>query len=92
MPETLTIVFLIACALTFGGRLLLAGRQIRHVRAHRDAVPAEFAERIALASHQKAADYTIDRTRTGMLNTAIEAGVLLAFTLGGGLAWLHGFW
>jgi len=92
VPETLTIVFLIACALTFGGRLLLAGRQIRHVRAHRDAVPAEFAERIALASHQKAADYTIDRTRTGMLNTAIEAGVLLAFTLGGGLAWLHGFW
>ncbi|TXH00768.1 MAG: M48 family peptidase [Rhodocyclaceae bacterium] len=92
MPETLTIVFLIACALTFGGRLLLAGRQIRHVRAHRDAVPAEFAERIALASHQKAADYTIDRTRSGMLNTAIEAGVLLAFTLGGGLAWLHGFW
>ena len=92
MPQTLTIVFLIACALTFGGRLLLAGRQIRHVRAHRDAVPAEFAERIALASHQKAADYTIDRTRTGMLNTAIEAGVLLVFTLGGGLAWLHGFW
>lgn len=92
MPETLTIVFLIACALTFGGRLLLAGRQIRHVRAHRDAVPAEFAERIALASHQKAADYTIDRTRSGMLNTAIEAAVLLAFTLGGGLAWLHGFW
>lgn len=92
MPETLTIVFLIACALTFGGRLLLAGRQIRHVRAHRDAVPAEFAERIALASHQKAADYTIDRTRTGMLNTAIEAAVLLALTLGGGLAWLHGFW
>ena len=92
MPQTLTIVFLIACALTFGGRLLLAGRQIRHVRAHRDAVPAEFAERIALASHQKAADYTIDRTRTGMLGTAIEAGVLLVFTLGGGLAWLHGFW
>ena len=92
MPETLTSVILIACALTFGVRMLLAGRQIRHVRAHRDAVPAEFAERIALASHQKAADYTIDRTRTGMLGTAIEAGVLLVFTLGGGLAWLHGFW
>lgn len=92
MPETLTVTFLIACALTFGGRLLLAGRQIRHVRAHRDAVPAEFAERIALASHQKAADYTIDRTHTGMFGTAIEAAVLLAFTLGGGLAWLHDFW
>lgn len=92
MPETLTVIFLIACTLTFGSRLLLAGRQIRHVRAHRDAVPAEFAERIALASHQKAADYTIDRTRTGMLGTAIEAAVLLAFTLGGGLAWLHDFW
>ncbi|MBU3697453.1 MAG: peptidase M48 [Rhodocyclaceae bacterium] len=88
----MTLIFLITCALTFGGRLLLAGRQIRHVRAHRSAVPAEFAERIALASHQKAADYTIARTRTGMLNTAIEASVLLAFTLGGGLAWLHGFW
>ena len=92
MPETLTTVFLIACALTFGGRLMLARRQIHYVRAHRDAVPAEFAARITLASHQKAADYTIDRTRLGMLNTVIEAAVLLVFTLGGGLAWLHGFW
>ena len=46
MPETLTTVFLIACALTFGGRLMLARRQIHYVRTHRDAVPAEFAARI----------------------------------------------
>lgn len=92
MPETLTVVFLIACAMTFGGRLLLARRQIHHVHAHRAVVPTEFSEHIALASHQKAADYTIARTRTSVLGTAIEALVLLMFTLGGGLAWLHGFW
>ncbi len=92
MPETLTVVFLIACAMTFGGRLLLARRQIHHVHAHRAEVPTEFSEHIALASHQKAADYTIARTRTSVLGTAIEALVLLMFTLGGGLAWLHDFW
>ncbi|HXU54083.1 MAG TPA: M48 family metallopeptidase [Casimicrobiaceae bacterium] len=67
-------------------QLWLARRQVQHVAANRTAPPAHFATRITLAAHQKAADYTIARTRLGMLETVLEAIVLLALTLGGGLA------
>jgi len=87
-----TFLFLAACALTLAGRLWLTVRQIRCVAAHRGAVPAGFAERISLAAHQKAADYTVDRNKMAILTTLVDAALLLAFTLGGGLAWLHEFW
>ena len=79
-------------------KVWLASRQIRHVARQRAAVPAAFAERIALAAHQKAADYTIAKARTGLLEMTFSAAVLLAWTLLGGLslldqallAWLGG--
>ena len=49
-------------------------------------MPAAFAERIGLPAHQKAADYTIARTRLGIVETLVETVLLLALTLGGGLA------
>ncbi len=92
MTTDFTLVFLAALALTLAGRLWLTLRQIRHVAAHRGAVPADFAERIPLAAHQKAADYTVDRNRLAIVATLVDAALLLALTLGGGLAWLHDFW
>ena len=92
MSADFTLLFLAACAVTFAGRLWLTLRQIRHVAAHRGAVPAGFAERISLAAHQKAADYTVDRNRLAILTTLVDAALLLAFTVSGGLAWLHEFW
>lgn len=92
MTTDFTLVFLATLALTLAGRLWLTLRQIRHVAAHRGAVPADFAERIPLAAHQKAADYTVDRNRLTIVATLVDAALLLALTLGGGLAWLHDFW
>ncbi len=92
MTPDFTFVFLLFFGLTVAVRLWLKLRHIRYVASHRDAVPAEFAERIALADHQKAADYTVDRSKAAILHTLIDAGVLLAFTLGGGLAALHDVW
>ena len=92
MTIDFTLLFLAAIALTLAGRLWLTLRQIRHVAAHRAAVPAEFAERIPLAAHQKAADYTVDRNKLAIFTTLVDAALLLALTLGGGLAWLHDFW
>jgi len=66
-------------------RLWLASRHIRHVSGHRDAVPAEFSSRINLASHQRAADYTVARTRLGMVERLFDAAVLVVLTLLGGL-------
>ena len=92
MSADFTFLFLAAFALTLAGRLWLTLRQIRYVAAHRDAVPAGFTERISLAAHKKAADYTVDRNRMAILTTLVDAALLLAFTVGGGLAWLHEFW
>jgi len=92
VTQTFTTLFLVAFALTLAARLWLKLRHIRFIAAHRAAVPAEFAERIALPAHQKAADYTIDRSKAALFTTLIDAALLLVMTLGGGLAWLHDFW
>ena len=69
----------------------LATRQIRHVAQHRAQVPADFASRITLEAHQKAADYTLAKTRFGMLELAWGAALVLVWTLLGGLSWLNQF-
>ncbi|MGH8712480.1 MAG: M48 family metallopeptidase [Casimicrobiaceae bacterium] len=81
-----TSLFLLALGVSLLLQLWLARRQMQHVAAHRGAPPAHFASRITLAAHQKAADYTIARTRLGVVDTVLDAVVLLALTLGGGLA------
>ena len=86
---TFTIIFLIAFVASFGLRHWLSQRQIRFVAQHRDAVPAEFAEKITLAEHQKAADYTIAKLRLGILENGVSAIILISFTLLGGLEILN---
>lgn len=66
-------------------RQWLSVRQLRHVLQHRDRVPEQFAGRIGLHSHQRAADYTAARTRLSMIERVVEAAVLIGFTLLGGL-------
>lgn len=92
MENAFTWVFLCALGAATATRLWLAQRQIRHVRAHRDAVPGTFADSIPLPAHQKAADYTVAKVRLGIVETLLDAAVLLALTLGGGLQWLSGLW
>lgn len=86
---TFTIVFLIAFIASFGLRHWLSQRQIRFVAEHRDRVPAEFAEKVTLAEHQKAADYTIAKLRLGILENGVSAVTLICFTLLGGLEILN---
>jgi STE24 endopeptidase len=66
-------------------RLWLATRQIRHVALHRDEVPPAFAGSVTLATHRRAADYTIAKARLGLISMAFGAAVLLGWTLLGGL-------
>jgi STE24 endopeptidase len=92
MSAALTWLFLAALAAARATRLWLARRQMRHVAAHRDAVPPSFAGSIPLESHRKAADYTVAKTRLGMIGVLVHAAVLLAFTLGGGLQLILDLW
>ncbi|WP_137936625.1 M48 family metallopeptidase [Chitinivorax sp. B] len=90
--STFTFVFIGAIVLTTALRLWLSWRHFSHVRHHRDQVPAAFANQISLPDHQKAADYTCAKTRLGFVDTLIDVTVLLGFTLGGGIEYLHQFW
>jgi len=84
-----TIVFILALAVSTLVKLWLSTRQIRHVMAHREKVPERFAERITLAAHQKAADYTVAKTRLAMAEMMAGEAFLVALTLLGGLQWLQ---
>ncbi|PUE30422.1 peptidase M48 [Limnohabitans sp. JirII-29] len=75
-------VVLLANLLT---KLWLSGRQVRHVAQHRQAVPATFAHTISLDAHQKAADYTLAKARVGLIDMALDAVLLMGWTLLGGL-------
>ena len=83
-----SVLFVVMLGLTLACRFWLASRHIRHVRSHRNAVPAQFAEAISLESHQKAADYTVAKTQLGLIDLGIGTVVLLALTVFGGLQWL----
>lgn len=84
-----SLIFLAALLLTVATRLWLASRHAAHVQARRGAVPAQFADVITLEAHQRAADYTVTKTRFAMAGVLVEAALALAFTFGGGLQALH---
>jgi STE24 endopeptidase len=83
--SVLTLVFGAALLASLVVKFWLASRQMRHVAAHRGAVPAPFAETITLSAHQRAADYTLAKGRFGLLSMAFGAAVLLGWTLLGGI-------
>jgi STE24 endopeptidase len=93
--NTFTYVFLAVLALNLALHIWLDRRHLRHVLAHRPAVPDAFAGQIPLAAHQKAADYTTARLRFGLVEITIGAIVLLGWTLGGGFdlldRWVRSF-
>jgi len=85
--ETFALVFIVFVVAALAWRSWLALRQVRHVAAHREEVPADFAGYIPVESHQRAADYTRDKQRLGLAETlAVDGVVLLALTVGGGIA------
>jgi STE24 endopeptidase len=88
MASQFSAVFFSALLSNMVIKLWLAWRQLDHVAAHRGEVPPAFREKVALAAHQKAADYTRALVRLGVLSVLFEALLLLAFTLGGGIQWL----
>src|SRR4030067_1247238 len=83
-----TFIFIATLAFTTLAKLWLARRHLAHIAAHRAAVPETFREKVQLADHQKAADYTSAKTRFAMLGMVFDAMLLLAFTLGGGIQFI----
>ncbi len=82
IPILLSVVLLASLAETLLS-LWLSRRQIAHVQAHRDRLPADFAQAVSLAEHHKAADYTVARERFAMRHAAWQWAVGAAWLLGG---------
>ena len=83
---------LVALIAVLAVQLWLALRHISHIRAHKHRVPDAFADKIPLDAHQKAADYTIAKTRLGITNAVLAAVILVVWTFAGGLEILDQFW
>lgn len=79
-------------ALSLGVRVWLAWRQYRHVESNQAKVPTDFAERIPLQAHQRAAQYTRAKLRLGVVDLFVSVLLLLGLTFGGGLQWLIERW
>ncbi|SUA52126.1 Protease HtpX [Oligella ureolytica] len=83
-----TFLFITLIILDFGIRTWLNIRQIRHISKHALTVPEEFADRISLKSHQRAARYSLERLRLSQIEVFYDVLILLAFTILGGINWL----
>lgn len=90
-----TSLFILMVFLAAANHFWLAARQIKHVKLHRHQTPAAFAEKISLADHQKAADYTIAKEKLGNIQLLFSTTLLFIWTLGGGLEladqWVRNF-
>jgi STE24 endopeptidase len=85
MAIIFTFIFVALLLLMLSLKCWLSARQMHHVAAHADAVPKQFADRVSLDAHRKAASYTIAKQRFGLIETAVGAAVLIALTLLGGI-------
>lgn len=81
-------LFVAFLSLSVALQFWLVSRHMHHVLRHRAAVPAQFAEKISLEAHQKAADYTVAKSKFALLGLVVDTATLIAFTLFGGLQWL----
>ena len=84
MPIT-TILFLSLLSIGTIVLMWLSLRQSHHIAQHRDAVPADFADVITLASHQNAAAYSIAKGQLERVDLVWGVVLTLGWTLGGGI-------
>ncbi len=89
--NTFSYIFIFCLAASIITQWVLVKRHIRHIRANRAQVPAEFSDKIPEASHHKAADYTQAKVKTGLVELIIGSVILLIWTLGGGLQFLDNY-
>ncbi|MBL4760646.1 MAG: M48 family metallopeptidase [Mariprofundaceae bacterium] len=80
-----TCIFLAALLLSTAINFYLDQRHMRSIVTNREAVPMRFVDVISLESHQKAADYSMVKMKLGTWSGLYGLGLLLLWTLGGGL-------
>ncbi len=77
MEQFFTNAFFILLILKLAAEIYLSQRNQNYVKSHRASVPAPFEGKITLEEHQKAADYTITKSRFGQITNIIGVVVLI---------------
>jgi STE24 endopeptidase len=88
MNEVL-IIFVFLLLLKLSASILLDLVNLKYVKAHSVEVPEGFREFIDLPTYQKSVEYTIAKTRFGLVNEFYDATVLAVVILTGFLPWLY---
>ena len=83
-----TYIFLFSLFAGIFVQWFLVQKHINCVRSNRNNVPEAFNDKISLEAHQKAADYTEAKVKTGLFELIIGSTLLLLWTLAGGLQFL----
>ncbi len=90
--NSFTLIFLFALTLSFSVEFWLAKRHAAYVAKHRADVPVAFKDTVSLEAHQKAADYTLEKSRIGNIDSILGVVILLLLTIGGGINLAFEFW
>jgi STE24 endopeptidase len=85
----MTLAFALALVLNLIVKIGLMTRQNKCVLSNRAQVPKAFESTITLAAHQKAADYTLAKSKIAFWDLFLETLVIVGWTLLGGINWLN---
>jgi STE24 endopeptidase len=85
--NTLLLVFILLLVLKLGTSIVLDLLNLRYAQARSSDVPDSFRDFIDLPTYQKSVDYTVAKTRFGIVSDLYNAGVLVLVLLLGVLPW-----
>ena len=85
MSLTFYYLFLFLLVTTTIFQVWLTTRNIAYVDKNKTKVPTVFSKTISISDHRKAADYTISKSKIGIIDLFIQAIFLYLLTLGGGI-------
>ena len=85
-----TLFGAVLCGITV--QLWLFGREISYQKARRSHAPECLKTQFAEGEWARVIDYTVAKLRLAGVAVVLDGGLLLLWSLGGGLVWLHGFW
>lgn len=82
-------IFMVVVVAVLALKLYLSQMQMQAILKHMGQVPDTFKASVSLAEHDKAARYNVTKLKLSQIEDFVASGVLVLFTLGGGIEWLN---
>jgi STE24 endopeptidase len=88
--NTILLAFVVLLVLKYATSTILDVINMRHVTRQSAEVPESFRDFIDLPTYQKSIDYTVAKTRFGLVSDVYDTCILAVVVLSGLLPWLYG--